>query len=79
MVRLPGFDLVHDGISHRRHQSGRNLGSVHFQPVSLNLAHRHAAGGQRQHLVVKAAPVCLVLTKQLGLKSARAVARDFNR
>ena len=46
--------------------------------MALNLAHRHAAGVERQYLVVKAAPAGLVLGDELGLERARAVAWDFN-
>ena len=52
---LPGFDLVDDRVGDRGNQGRGDLGAVHFLQVALNLPHRHAAGVQRQDLVVEAA------------------------
>jgi hypothetical protein len=45
----------------------------------LNLAHRHPAGVERQHLVVEAGETPLVFGDQARLKTPLAVARDIQR
>jgi hypothetical protein len=46
--------------------------------MALNLANRHAAGVERDDLVVKAAPAGLVFGDQLGFEGAMAVARHLD-
>ena len=76
---LPRLDLVDDRIGHGRDQAGRDLRAVHLLQVRLDLAHRHAAGVQRQDLVVEAGPAGLVLGNQLRLEAALAVAGHLDR
>ena len=45
----------------------------------MDLADGHAAGVERQHLVVEAGEPALVLPDQARLKGALAIARDLNR
>jgi len=47
--------------------------------MALDLPHRHAAGVQRQDLVVEASPAGLVLGDDLWLKTTVAVTGHFNR
>ncbi len=46
--------------------------------MRLDLTHRHATGVQREDLVIKPRPPCLVLGHDLRLKAAIAVSRNIN-
>ena len=56
----------------------RDFGAVHFFEMALNFAHRHAAGIQRQNLVVKAGPAGLMFGNELRLETAVAIPWDLD-
>lgn len=76
--RLPSLHLIGHSIGHRGDQAGRHLGTVHFLQVRLDLAHCHAAGIERENLVVEAPPAGLVLLDDLRIEGAIQVARHFD-
>src|SRR5262249_27269236 len=76
---LPVPNLVEDPVGDPADEGGRNVRSVEFGQVALDLPHRHAAGVEAQNLVVKAVEPCLALGDQLRLEAADPVARDRNR
>src|SRR6185369_1698199 len=66
-------------VGDRRDETRGYLGAIHLGEVALNLPYGHAAGVERNNLVVKARPAGLVFADELGLEDALAVARDVQR
>ncbi len=75
---LPRLDLVQDGISHPGDQRRRHLNLVDLFEVILELPGRHAAGVQRQNLIIEALQTDLAFAHQLGLEVAFAIAWNFD-
>jgi hypothetical protein len=64
--RLPLAKQWHHGFRCLRNELGRNLGSVQFLKMALNVSNAHSAGVQRQNLLVEALHSALVLLDQTG-------------
>jgi len=71
---LPGRNLAHDGVGDAADEVGRDVYRIHLSKKPLDLAHRHAACVHGNNFVVKAGEATLMLTDELRLKRARAVA-----
>src|ERR1051325_10003132 len=74
---LPGFDLICDGVSHRRDQRRRDFHLVNLLQVLLDLAGGHTSCVQREYLVVEALEAGLAFRDDLRLEGGVAVARHF--
>jgi hypothetical protein len=78
---LPLAHLVEHGIGDPADQIGRDLNRVQLLQVSLDFAHRQAAGIEADDPVVKAVEAALAFGNDLRLERAVAIARhrDLNR
>jgi hypothetical protein len=81
-LKRPGLPRRHLGVNgtgDRADEVRRDLHHVHLAEKRLDLAHREAAGVQRQNLVVEAGESPLVLADQLRRERPVAITRDVER
>src|SRR5262249_47328476 len=67
---------VEHRISHTRDEVWGDLRAVELLQVRLDVAYAHAAGVERENLLVEARETTLMLGDKLGLKRAQPVAGD---
>lgn len=76
---LPIAHLLHHALGRFTDELMRHLGAVELAQMRLDVAHRHAARVEREHLFVEPFEPPLMLGKHDGLEASFAVARHSNR
>ena len=67
---LPGCDLRHDLFADLRYQFRRDLHAVQFLDLLSDIPLAHAAGVQRQDLILHSVRVSVILADDLGFEGA---------
>lgn len=75
---LPLLHFIHYAISDRGNECRRYFCAIHFSEVLLDFTHCHAAGIQRENLVIKARPAGLMLGNDQRLEAAFTVTGDLD-
>ena len=73
---LPGGYLVNTLIGHGRHQIRGNIDAVQLAHVAVDVPRAHAAGVERDNLVVKARKAPPVLGNQRRIEAPVPIARN---
>ena len=75
---LPGCDLRHDLFTDLRYQLRRDLHAVQFLDLLSDIPLAHAAGVQRQNLILHPVRIPVILADDLGLEGAIPVPGDLD-
>ncbi len=67
-ARLPGANLIENGISYVGNQTGRNIDAVNLFQMTLNLSSGHPSCIQGDNLFVQTVETLLILFNQLRFK-----------